>query len=303
MNVDAFSYLFAKSAGATADELESLARIAAKRRVDEGIPLSDSVEKLARDYELNGNQIERVCEMANLATHQALWSRTMDKAKVAFDLADAQKVKSKAGPAEARRRLPQLDADYARPPQEIPGTSASLAELMGVGEGGGHQGLAGPSERQRLIIVLQKKAAERQRARDRLLTAGMKAETSVKLAYRAVKQELLGGASTYDLLRAAKAAGFEKVARALLPAFETRLISEVAGRRRAELEKQAISRAPEELISDALGATTIVNGAHPLLVSLDIVHRSNEAVRELCQHLLRVDDELQVLRQRLRALG
>jgi hypothetical protein len=105
------------------------------------------------------------------------------------------------------------------------------------------------------------------------------------------------------LLGAAAAAGFGKVAAEVLPKFEAQLVAECCGGVRARLEKTAISRAPEELISDSLGATTIVNGAHPVLISLDTVQKQNGVVQNLLYGLVRIEDELKVFNQKLQELG
>jgi hypothetical protein len=295
-----FSYLMEKRAAIAPEELETLAKIAAKRYVDEKIPLNATIQKLAEERELNRNQVERVCEMANLATHQALWPRAAEKEKLAFELADPKKLKSKN---TERHHGSSIEADYCGPPRGIPGSGPSLASLLGVTPDAGHQGLAGPSDKQRILIVLQKKAAERKRLRDQLLCAGMAAETAEKRAYAAVKQEVLGGTPMRDVLGAAAAAGLGKLACELLPRFQQQLVDEAQGSTRTGLEKNAISRAPEDLISDELGAITVVNGAHPVLVSLDTVQKQNGVVKNLLYGLLKIDDELKVYHQQLRELG
>jgi hypothetical protein len=299
MSPGAFSYLLQKAAAIAPEELESLAKLAAKRYVEERTSLNETIGKVTEERDLNAHQIERVCEMANLATHHALWPGAAEKEKIAFELADAKKVKAK----KTRPPADTASADYAGPPSGIPACGPSLAALLGVDPASGHEGLAGPSARQRLILVLQKKAAEKRRIQDQILFAGMEAETSVKLAYRAVKQEVLRGTTMRQILRAATAGGLGKVAREILPGFEPQLVEETHGGVRAGLEKNAISRAPEDLISDQLGSTTIVNGAHPVLVSLDTVQKKNGIVRNLLYGLLRIDDELKVYHQQLRELG
>ena len=300
MSPQPFSYLMEKHASLAPEALEALAKTATKRYVEQRAPLNETIQKLADERDLNSHQIERVCEMANLATHQALWPGAREKEKIAFALADAKRVKAKkvdAHPGGA------VEADYAGPPTGIPASGPSLAALLGVDPAGGHQGLHGPSEKQRLIIVLQKKANEKRRLQDQVLVAGMEAETAEKLAYSAVKQEVLGGTPMRQILRAAAAGGLGKVAAELLPTFEQRLVEESQGTTRAGLEKNAISKAPADLISDNLGATTIVNGAHPVLISLDTVQKKNGIVQNLLYNLLRIDDELKVYNQQLRELG
>jgi hypothetical protein len=299
-DVRSFSYLLQKQAACAAEELDALAKLAAKRYVEERTPLNDTIQKLAEERDLNSHQVERVCEMANLATHQALWPTAREKEKIAFALADAKKLKASK---DHKRSGSSVETDYAGPPKGIPAQGPSLAALLGVDPTAGHAGLCGPSDKQRLIIVLQKKAAEKKRLQDQLLVAGMEAETAEKRAYAAVKQQVLGGTSMRQVVQGAAAAGLGKIASELLPLFEERLIAESSGRVRTNLEKTAISRAPEDLISNNLGSTTIVNGAYPVLISLDTVQKKNGVVQNLLYNLLRIEDEVTLYHQKLHELG
>jgi len=298
---DAFAYLLQKEGAVSGEQLAMLAKVATKRFVEENVPLNTTIAKLAEEHDLNHHQIERVCELANVGTHQALWPGAREKHKLAFELADAKKLKEKR-PAR-KPASSAVNRDYAGPPAAIGKSGPSLAALLGVDPSGGHEGLAGPSEKRRLVIILQKKAAERRRVKDQTLVAAMEAESAEKRAYAQVKQEVLGGTPMRDVLRAAAVAGLGKVGCEVLPGFEEKLIDETTGGTRAGLKKLAISRAPEELISDDLGATTVVNGAHPVLVSLDTVSKKKGVVQTLLYNLVRIDDELNVVRQRLNELG
>ena len=71
---------------------------------------------------------------------------------------------------------------------------------------------------------------------------------------------------------------------------------------RLRLEKLAISKAPPDLISEEMGNVTVINGAHPVLVSLDTVQRKTGEIKNGLHNLLRIDDEVKVLHQRLREL-
>src|SRR5579859_7632482 len=220
---DPFDYLLEKTAAISAEELETMAKIAAKRYLEEHAALNETIRKFASERDLNAHQIERVCEMANLATHRALWPSAREKEKIAFELADAKRVKAQREPAPARAKAD----DYAAPPSQIPASGPSLARLLGVSGERGHEGLAGSSKKQALQRTLEKKAAERQRMQDQLLCAGMEAETAEKQAFEAIKQERMGGMSLHRIFRAAAAVGLAKVARDLLPGFERRLSGKV----------------------------------------------------------------------------
>lgn len=314
-NLGHFSYLLDGSARpqqqvkVAGDRLEALSKIAAKRYLEENAPLNATIEKMASENDLNPNQIERVCEMANIATHRGLWTKTAQKEKVAFPLADARAVIAKLQPGSTKTACEDPcmppSADYAGPPPNALSMTGmpSISAAMGVDPGGGHNGLTEEPERKQIVIVLQKKAAERQRIADRVLNAGAELETLEKKAFHDVKQAILGGATFRQVFIAADGAGMGKVAREYLPQFEERLISETHGSVRTRLEKHAISKAPEDLISSDLGNITIINGAHPVLVSLDTVARKTGEIRNGLQALLRIDDEVKVYHQKIRDLS
>jgi len=307
MNVGHFSYLLqgrkpqlSKVAG---DQLESFAKIAAKRYLEEGTPLNDTITKIAKENELNAHQIERVCEMANITTHKGLWAKTAAKEKIAFPLANSKVVLASCGCGEAAAPTAPMDADYAGPPSAIPRPGPSLATMMGVDPSAVHNGLEGPNERQRIIVVLQKKAAAHQNLKDKLSITAMELETLEKRAFELVKQTVLGGATMRDVVVAATIAGHAKLAAELLPKFEERLIADTHGDVRTRLVKHAIAKVTDDLISENLGSTTVINGAHPVLVSLDTIQRKTDEVKNGLRDLLRIQDEIKLNNQRLREIG
>lgn len=308
MNVGHFSYLLdgirSSQVKTAADRLELLAKTAAKRYLEERIPLNQTITKIAQENDLNGNQIDRVCEMANIATHQGLWTKTAQKDKISFPLADARQVKQACGCGEAPPPpCGPIDSDYAGPPKALPMTGPGLAEMLGVDPSASHNGLTDVPEKKKIIIILQKQAAVRQRIADQVLVAGAELEALEKQAYHAVKQTVLGGATFRQVYVAAAGVGMEKEAREYLPKFEERLIEETHGSVRARLEKLAIARAPEDLISENLGNAVVINGAHPVLVLLDTVRRKTGEIRNGLQGLVRIDDEAKIYHQKLRDLS
>jgi hypothetical protein len=315
MNPGPFAYLL--SGGSTqaavktaADRLEHFSKLAAKRYIEERAPLNETIMKIAKENELNRHQIERVCEMANIATHQGLWTKTAQKDKISFPLADAKIVTAGCNCDQAPDPCGDggggggdIDSDYAGPPKGMPGMGPSIASMMGVDPNGGHNGLTAQPERTKIIVMLQKKAAERDRLKSATIMNGAILETLEKKAWNAVKQTVLGGESFRHVYAAAVGVGLAKVAAEYLPKFQERLISEVAGSVRARLEKTAISPAPEELISENLGNMNVINGAHPVLVLLDTVQKKTGEIKNGLFGLLRIDDELKVLNQRLKELS
>lgn len=306
MNVGHFGYLLdgnqPQQTKLAADRLETLAKIAAKRYLEEQQPLTATITKLAKENDLNNHQIDRVCEMANIATHRGLWTKTAQKEKIAFPIADPKAVKLACG-CDSPPPCGDMDADYLGPPKGLPTAGPDLASAMGVDVGGGHNGLSEEPEKKRIIIVLQKKAAEAKALRSKLLVAGMQCESLEKQAFAAVKQAVLGGETFRRLYAGAAIAGLGKIASELFPKFEEQLIKDTHGDVHRRLVKQAISQAPADLISDNLGNTTVINGAHPVLVSLDCVQRKTGEIEGFQVGLVRMNDEIKMFQQKIRELS
>jgi hypothetical protein len=309
-----FNYLLSEPSSrhtkVASDRLELLAKTAAKRYLEERTPLNSTIQKIAAENDLNSAQIERVCEMANIATHRALWAKTAQKESVAFPLADAKTVVKTVGkkpldssdPESPKVTCPAMsDSDYAGPPK-VPAPGPSMMSMFGADPDKVHNGLHQEPEKKRIIIILQKKAAERKDQEDKVLVNGMELESLEKRAYHTVKQAVLGGRTFQQLYDAAVGANLHKMAEEYLPKFQEQLLTEAHGSVRLRLEKQAISKAPEDLISSNLGNVSVINGAHPVLISLDTVQRKTGEIKNGLHNLLRIDDEVKVYNQRLREL-
>lgn len=314
MGSDHFDYLLESSPQpkVASDKLELLARSAAKQYLEDGVKLNDSIAKFASESDLNRHQVERVCEMANIATHQGLWEKTAQKDTVVFPLADAKLI-IKVVP---NRELPlhlsagernavdscYSDVDYFGSPRGIPSPGPSMNSMFGVDPSQCHHGLTQEPDRKRIIMVMQKRAYDLERLKNDVLYRGIQMESAEAAAYEQVKQAALGGMSFPQIYRMCVSGGLQKVAEEYLPKFEERLISSTHGEVRVRLEKTAIAKAPKELISEDLGNTTVINGAHPVLVSLDTVQKKTDEVKNGIHNMLRIQDELKVYDQKLKEL-
>ncbi|RKX67351.1 MAG: hypothetical protein DRP42_00705 [Tenericutes bacterium] len=304
-----FDYLLkeaSQTSAVSADRLMLMAKTASGRFLRENVPLNDTIQKFAEDNDLNGHQVERVCEMANITTHQSMWPSAPEKEKIAFPLASPKVIILSGGSGASSsggccHSPASAGADYMGPPS-MPAPGPSMAEMFGEDPSAGHSGMRGPGPAKKIIIIMQRKEAQAKRIRDELLVEGMKYESEKKAAYNAVKQEVLGGTSLAVIQDAANAAGFGKLAAEILPEFQKALVAETYGPIKTALEKVAIAPAPEELISKNLGNTTIVNGAHPILISLDVLHRKDDRIKVLSTGLTNVNDELKVYGQKIREL-
>ncbi|NCU31070.1 hypothetical protein EOM57_04670 [Candidatus Saccharibacteria bacterium] len=75
----------------TESELNLMGRQVSRDYLTKDASMNVSIYKLAKAQKLNSSQVARVAEAANLATNEALWSRSK-KGEYVFDLADQEKI-------------------------------------------------------------------------------------------------------------------------------------------------------------------------------------------------------------------
>lgn len=307
MSLGHFSYLLSNTKSqmtkVSSEQLDMLASSAAKQYVESGAPLNATIAKFASENDLNRNEIERVCEMANIATHRFLWSKTAQKESIAFPLANSREIVAPAVPcdAPAANACGIAGSDYLGPPPNLPAETPSLMSMLGL-QAEGHDGFQVP-EKKRIIIVLQKKASERERLAAKVVSAGIQLDELEKKACSAVKAAVINGESFEGILAAASQMGLRKTAESIVGKFEGAVIHDSNNKLRYGLDKVAISKAPEDLISNNLGNMTVINGAHPVMVHFGTVDKKVGEIREGLRGLISVDDEVKILNQRMRELS
>ena len=282
--------LSTKVASVSGERLETFAKIASNRFINESTPLNDTIAKIAQDEDLSSHAVERVCEMANLQTHASLLPSEPEKrASFAFPLADSKKVaamiciKAPSGP--------RMSSDFARPPCGPAASSGpSMADLFGT-SGDAHDGFQIP-EKKRIIVMIQKKAAEKGRMHDKLLKEAMLAETAELGAHKAIKQAVLQGQSLEDIHESACQAGLSGVS--------GEMMDKTAGILRQELVKCAFE-APEELI-DRNVPVRVINGRNPIIASLDLLRQHRDNTYQIREGLMGLEQDISVLKQRLKEL-
>jgi hypothetical protein len=131
----------------------------------------------------------------------------------------------------------------------------------------------------------------------------MELESLEKKAFEAVKQAVLGGERFRRLYVATAGADLQKLAAEYFPKWAQKRIKESHGAAHLRLTKEAIQRAPQDLISNDMGNVAVVNGAHPVMISLDTVQRKTGEIKQGIHNLLRINDEVKVYNQRLRDLS
>jgi hypothetical protein len=295
LNKFAQAILGGAASSPSVERLETWSKIASKRFIDEGAPLNETITKIAQENDLNPHFVERLCEMSNLCTHNTLLPSEPEKrASFTFTLADAKEVTAAlAGPCPGKPMV----SDFAGPPRGLPGEGPSMAELFGV-SGGGHSGFEVP-EKKRIVIMIQKKAAERERKYSELLKTAMQLETAELQFHSAVKQAVMQGSSLEEIHEASCHAGYGDVSRETLPK-TAQLLNKQFLVSDQDLEKVAFE-APEELI-DRNVPVTVVNGRNPIIASIDALKKYRDNTYCIRDGLMGIDQEVEILRQKLKEL-
>lgn len=277
-------------------KIDTWANIASSRFINEGTSLNDTIKKLAQDNDLNPNYIDRICETANLKTHMALLPSEPEKrASFSFPLADAKTVIKSLRPSGAP--VKRISSDYMCPPSGLPGDGPTMSEMFGI-SGPGHTGHDIP-EKRKLIIMIQKRASDRNRVYDALLKTAMEAETAELQIHHLAKQAVIQGTSLENIHEAACHAGNGDITAELFPK-TAKLLNKMFLVSNSQLEKTAFE-APESLI-DRNVPVTVVNGRNPLLSSINALKKYNSKAYSLRKGLIQIDDELKILNQRLKEL-
>lgn len=290
------NFLSGGSTDVSPEKLRLLAKIASNKFLSTKAPLTETIQKMADENGLNVHHVARVAEMANHETHSALWGSEADKTKVAFEVADPSKIVSKekkvtGGPA---RKASGRSLDSVKKVDRGPST----AEMFGAKPGDVHHGLGDLPDKKKVVIIIEKTAGVKTAAKDDLIKLAMMNEHEEKNLLRLVKQAYLGhGIKMPEIYAYACSEGYGEIAQEYLPKIAEQLQRETA---RAELTKIAW-KAPEELI-DYDVPMTVVNGAHPILISLDTLLKYRNDIQQFTGRMARINDDVTILGERLREL-
>jgi hypothetical protein len=291
-----------KGQAASAEKLELLGKEAADRLLTSGIPLQDSVMKIASESpDLNSEQIRRVVEFANTSAYLGFH----DKAKSAgaghsypqFDLADADQVLDALGSATSLRLSRSIeDPSYCR---EVPRQKISNAKLEDELE---RMFLGDPSTREKTASLdfsyetgvheIISKKEDLVSLKDNLTDSAQKLDLLLKQAeaeyYDAVKSHMLDGGSFADVARgASEVLEGEDLKEALVPVMSRLFQEKVA--------------APDEVycqLSDLEKvAHRIVDQDHPFVKTFGAVVSFQHECEKVATAILTVEDQLQAVKQ------
>jgi hypothetical protein len=287
---------------------------AAKRYIENGVPLADSISKTASAQGLNPDEISRVVEAANLEVFDHKL-KTADNRAFEFDVANRDEVIQNLGlHSTEKTSMPSVFfTDYDSPlPQNLSrtnGQSDFWSELAGLE---GQRKVASPKLAENLLERL-KFAAEDIRYKQ---AANLErfAESSEEL-YSHIKQQVLGGkdyeAVADAIMSKAEGGPHEDRMKELLGWAKRKLVDSGVllthtrhGDTDLSPEKEKKAEPVEEaLITDALESpgvpVHIINGRHPLFATLDTLVQQFDEADKNNHNLIILEDKIRYVKRRV----
>lgn len=267
---------------------------------------TDTLTKIARTEELTPHQVEVLAGEANKMIHSQKYAGAQEKYHAAdFPLADAKQaimnlqldggnVKVAAQFSEPVFDRPELDLYKAFGVQ--PETMDKTASVK-------HQ----------LKVAEEKAQLLKSKISDKLFEVKTASENARNTFIKEARQCLLEESNSVDRMKVlgqldhfVKSAGIPsgkkllaKVAYVLMK--EGKLEPSAANQAIAYFTKEGDQKAPQDLISENL-PVNVVNGEHPLYITLKTVGDTEADLLRYHQQGLLVDDKLRILKQKIRAL-
>jgi hypothetical protein len=244
------------------------AKIASDSFIEKEVPIKKSVATIAHKHDLNQNQIQRICELANQLTYTRLFNKVSDKT-FTFPTTDLSEVLEELKDL----RQPPVDTTFNAQPS-IP-RSVDTDRIMDMFGSPEVMDMAPREHNQRVTIVLEKMASAETLLMNKLIVAEAAASGYLKDLYSTVKNLILDGYTRDDLF-AAMLISFPERKIELMTMF-----ADITKKLVEDGVKVASASEPvdEQYISKLLGnyGVRVVNGQHPLyLVIRDFFSKADE---------------------------
>jgi hypothetical protein len=283
--------------------LEAWGRDAAEQFLSHQVPLNETVEKIAAEHQLNENQIQRVCEFANISTNLELFEKSADK-RFTFEQADASAVMEKLGGVSKAASIQAEEYLKDLPPLLTTNRDAHIRMRNEWGE----EKTASPAVKSK--SELHDELEARQEAIRELQweqkVASATLEDAQEQLDESIKQMFLNKEASFGEICAAMMTHGEDmrskgiIKEALLKSGFRLVKADVLPK--AELEKLAYS-VPMEYISDHLDSPgapyAIRNGRHTSWAILDTLVKQRDKPAEYDKPLQLLNDDVKYIRREL----
>jgi len=240
------------------DSCRTWAKEASDSYLTDGVPLGDSIAKIAKKQSLNPNQIQRIIELANSITHARLFQKEKDKT-FTFPLAKLDDVLTKT----KGESMKVAESYNAMPDIQRPVEATKVAGLFNNPE---ILDLTKIATKQKCELYLEKMAEASKVLNNALIMADVNAVQYLKNVKQVVKQLLLDNYSYEDLFATMCGAMPDKKMELLT------LFTSIAGELKDEGVKLASSAGEPvdaDYISKLLNTSNVkvINGQHPLYMN------------------------------------
>jgi hypothetical protein len=268
-----------------------------------GTEPTTSLCKIAQSEELTPHQIALVAGEANKLIHQQKYAAAADK----YFAADFPHADARAAIASLQNGGSlKVAAVLASPTAEVPDDYDPF--------GMGPQGEVKTAElKHQFKHTILKTANLQEKLRDRAILTKEAADNAERAFIKEARQAVLSDSNSAERMKTlggidhfAKCAGLDakrQLAKLAYVLSREGLLTQSHAKTALSyfMSKEADCKAPEELISEWLPAR-VVNGTHPLYITLKTFHDHQGRMDDNRGRSSIVDDKLQILRQKVRAL-
>ena len=283
----------------------------ANNYIGNGIAPTDSLCKIAQEKGFVPHQVETLAYETNKLIHQKKYASAKDKYHAAdFPLADPRealkRLQSDGGEVKVAVSLPE--PKFSRPEDNID----VFYDMFGVKPESIDKTA---SVKHELCYATEKTAMLHQKVRDKQILTKIAAESSELSFIKQARQHVLGSDNLNSRFKAlgeidhfCKHAGLgaiykKPLAKLAYTLGREGLIENSMSKKAMQyfMDKKADQKAPEEWISPNL-KSRIVNGNHPLYITLKTFNDYNRCLDIYKDRHQLVDDRLRVMKQKVRAL-
>jgi hypothetical protein len=284
-------------------QLEQWGEIASAKFLESGIPLNDSIIKIASDNMLNAEQVKRIAEFANITTNLSMFEKAADK-RFTFTQADAKAISERVSNTSEKTASPS--GIYATAPDDFRNRSdyfnmtkeASPSELK--------EDAASEDANYLLDLLGKTEIAAQEIGFKKLASEGsiMAAEDSL---YNDVKQYVLSGDNTFgEVCSICMEHGESPYDRNLIKEAMVKVGYKLAASDMAIKKSEVVKLANsvvEDYISNNLespGAPVMIrNGNLNLYYTLDTLITQKERAASYDKPLLHLNDSVRYIKRKL----
>lgn len=290
-----------RHASLSPERLELMGKEAATLLVEKGVPLHESISKLAgAESDINAEQVKRVVEFANTAAYLAFHDKNKMAAQESsypqFELADTNRILGDLSNTGRPSALSKVDIDYGRAPEKKKISTAKLESAL-------EELFTGSSKTASLDFTPETVTEHIMDTKHNLVSlkenlehSGEQLDMLRKEAeagyYDAIKRHLLDGGSFADVARGASEIfdDLDLLKEAMVPFV-------------AKLLKEKVAQ-PEALFAQLQTLEKVahrpVHEDHPFVAGLGAVVTLNEEITKVATALTEVDASLARVRQAIR---